>query len=510
MPIKDIESLKERIQEFLNEPNKVFHDIHEKTMEELLETISIYQEELEFQNQELRNTQEILMQSEKRFSSLFYGTPIGLVLLNAQAEISEVNPVFLNLINQSNDKVRGRLLTDFIHEKSQDAFYLYWKNIFTKKDIEEIEIQLKSSNPNPIKVKIQAKQWSMGLEEEHFILLSFNDVTELTNQKNKIQLQNFALEQSQEIASLGTCILNPLTSTTNCSQIVHDIFGFPKNYQASYKDFMALMSDEGAQTWLKSVHETLGNFQPFTFESEIKTPKNKTRWIKVVGRGVELDGQLMVISTIQDITNEKRFINLLKKSEERYRVVTENTFNWEYWKDPKNKYVYVSPSCERITGYKPQEFINDPKFYKKVLHPEDLEKFEIHNKNHLKKLCNETLQVRIISKSGEIKVVECTSKTIFDEDGNYLGIRGTNVDVTERNSYINQIENQNRILKEIAWMQSHEIRGPVARGMSLIQFLKENDFQVFSHKELIKNIEMVFNELDDLIKKISQKAYYKE
>ena len=35
------------------------------------------------------------------------------------------------------------------------------------------------------------------------------------------------------------------------------------------------------------------------------------------------------------------------------------TYDWEYWLNPEGKLVYISPSCERITGYHSDAFIKE-------------------------------------------------------------------------------------------------------------------------------------------------------
>ena len=42
----------------------------------------------------------------------------------------------------------------------------------------------------------------------------------------------------------------------------------------------------------------------------------------------------------------------LKKNEERFRIMADFTYDWEYWVGPDGQFIYVSPSCERITGYR--------------------------------------------------------------------------------------------------------------------------------------------------------------
>ena len=44
----------------------------------------------------------------------------------------------------------------------------------------------------------------------------------------------------------------------------------------------------------------------------------------------------------------------------RFLLIADNTRDWEYWLDQTGSYRYFSPSCKRITGYKPDEFFVQP------------------------------------------------------------------------------------------------------------------------------------------------------
>lgn len=61
----------------------------------------------------------------------------------------------------------------------------------------------------------------------------------------------------------------------------------------------------------------------------------------------------------------------LAKSEERYKTIAQFTYDWEYWLFPDGKYQYVSPACERITGYTQSDFLNDPGLFNRLIHPDD-------------------------------------------------------------------------------------------------------------------------------------------
>jgi PAS domain S-box-containing protein len=62
---------------------------------------------------------------------------------------------------------------------------------------------------------------------------------------------------------------------------------------------------------------------------------------------------------IEDITEHRQADEALRKSEEKFRTLAQFTHDWEYWTDLEYNYLYISPSVERITGYRIREFLED-------------------------------------------------------------------------------------------------------------------------------------------------------
>ena len=81
-------------------------------------------------------------------------------------------------------------------------------------------------------------------------------------------------------------------------------------------------------------------------------------------------------------------------------------------------------------------------------------------------------------------------------------------DVTAKKKVKSTLEKQNEILKEIAWQQSHEVRGPVASIMGLCELLSAKAAKFSPDEKLY--VELLLEsakKLDSIIKKIVSKTY---
>ncbi len=97
----------------------------------------------------------------------------------------------------------------------------------------------------------------------------------------------------------------------------------------------------------------------------------------------------------------------LQESEERFRTLAEFNFDWEYWLNPDGEYVYVSPSCERITGYRHDEFQTSPKLLETIVHPDDRETVAKHLlEEPIEGSVVHPLEYRILTRSGEERWLE--------------------------------------------------------------------------------------------------------
>ncbi len=137
------------------------------------------------------------------------------------------------------------------------------------------------------------------------------------------------------------------------------------------------------------------------------------------------------------------------ESEEKFRTIADYTYDWEYWIDSEEKLIYVSPSCERITGYSVNEFLKDSKLLTSIIHSDDLEMVKCHKHNILESGESELIEFRIFTKSGEERWISHNCQTVFNKKGINIGIRGSNRNITKHKIAEQIIEDREKTLKAV-------------------------------------------------------------
>ena len=138
-----------------------------------------------------------------------------------------------------------------------------------------------------------------------------------------------------------------------------------------------------------------------------------------------------VLISITDISLQKAAEGELKRVETKFKTFAEYTYDWEFWSSSKDEPIYHSPSCKRITGYSPKEFIENPGLLRDIIHPEDQHIWDSHQTNPLTGITSNKIIFRIITADGDICWLEHICTRVYDDEGNYTGLRGRNKDITE-------------------------------------------------------------------------------
>jgi len=139
-----------------------------------------------------------------------------------------------------------------------------------------------------------------------------------------------------------------------------------------------------------------------------------------------------IVEYVRNITERMEAEQALRESEQRFRTVADFTYDWESWIAPDGTYLYVSPSCQRITGYGAHEFLLDAKLLEKIVHPDEHKLLVRHLKEEIVSINAQTIEFRIITSSGDERWIAHICQPVYGDDGSFLGRRASNRDITEK------------------------------------------------------------------------------
>ena len=167
----------------------------------------------------------------------------------------------------------------------------------------------------------------------------------------------------------------------------------------------------------------------------------------VITNGGEGGKQIRV--AVIDVTDFKQVEEALQESEKRFHTVADFTYDWEYWIAPDGHYVYISPSCERITGYGPAAFYADSALLEKLIHPEDPANVSAHIAEVQSTKQLPPVDFRIINRMGETRWIGHVCQPVYDNDGVFLGRRSSNRDITDRKQAEESLQRMKNRLESI-------------------------------------------------------------
>ncbi|GAA4467053.1 hypothetical protein GCM10023093_22190 [Nemorincola caseinilytica] len=95
-----------------------------------------------------------------------------------------------------------------------------------------------------------------------------------------------------------------------------------------------------------------------------------------------------------------------------------------------------------------------------------------------------------------------TFKPVIDSSGRVTAVSCFARDITEHRKHLFRIEQQNAALREIAFIESHRIRGPVATILGLEQLYNYTDLSDPMNKEIMDGIKKMGLDLDVIIRQV--------
>ena len=416
---------------------KYFSDPESPSLEEvgrLAEDLLLRNTELESKVSNLKKIVQQLEAYRDRYVDLYELAPVGYVTLDDEGYVQEINVAGSQLLAMDREEVVGFPFENHIQPQDREKFRNQLQCCCRDNQVMSFEVGVVAKDGKAITVQLRGVPLESLKGDEIFCKVAMTDITERKVAEEAIRASESNYRSVFDTANDAIFIHDADTGRfldANCKAT--EMYGYTAE---EFRQVGVDAISEGHPPY--SQKEAIERIQraksgiPQRFDWKARDKTGRVFWTGVSLTRTILNGVPRLLAIVRDITERKEAEEALRESEERFRMVADYTYDWEYWRGVDGRFRYVSPSCQRITGYSPEEFMADPALLERIVHPDDRNQLTRHFRGEGPNPGLHTAEYRIISRSGEERWIEHICQPVYGVDQRWLGKRASNRDITDR------------------------------------------------------------------------------
>jgi PAS domain S-box-containing protein len=298
--------LRRQAEELMSKPDFSRTSIEVEDPLRLIHELQTFQIELELQNDELRRSQQELMEFKIHYAQLYDFTPVGYVTLDSKGKIINANLTLARMLATERSSLLNRPLSDHILPRDQDIYYLHLQRLFESKKRQICDLKMKKTEGALFDVQLESTVIPESCQEEAQYRTVIIDVSERKRTELLLQYGKYQLES----------VLNKIDASIYIADMTSYEILFmntymKKKHQADLTGRVCWASIHGKQdgpcefcTNDRLMDEAGNPREPYIWEFY---NKDSNQWYELSSLLIPWsDGQLVRLEIARDITRRKR------------------------------------------------------------------------------------------------------------------------------------------------------------------------------------------------------------
>ncbi|WP_282049564.1 PAS domain-containing sensor histidine kinase [Maribacter aquivivus] len=193
-------------------------DLTMDKVKSLVHELEVHQVELEMQNQELRETQQLLEKSRDEYSDLFDFAPVGYLIIDEKGTIANINLTACHMLGVDRLQLKGKPFSAYLMIGDANSFFLNLRRAFNTGILENIEFIIHRKDNTNFNAQLSGTVDTNPNDNNRFCRIAMQDITEIRNmeilqvrqedlekenikiEKYNLELEKVVLERTKELS----------------------------------------------------------------------------------------------------------------------------------------------------------------------------------------------------------------------------------------------------------------------------------------------------------------------
>ncbi|SHJ88181.1 PAS domain S-box-containing protein [Maribacter aquivivus] len=193
-------------------------DLTMDKVKSLVHELEVHQVELEMQNQELRETQQLLEKSRDEYSDLFDFAPVGYLIIDEKGTIVNINLTACHMLGVDRLQLKGKPFSAYLMIGDANSFFLNLRRAFSTGILENIEFIIHRKDNTNFNAQLSGTVDTNPNDNNRFCRIAMHDITEIRNmeilqvrhedlekenikiEKYNLELEKVVLERTKELS----------------------------------------------------------------------------------------------------------------------------------------------------------------------------------------------------------------------------------------------------------------------------------------------------------------------
>ena len=330
---------------------------------------------------EHKRIEDALKASEQNFRNLLDSSFIGIRISDKNDNTLYANKALLDIFGYENiqEVIKKPPQEQYTPEAHAGWVLRHEKLLRGEPTLDRVDIEIVRKDGAIRNLDVSMREVFWDGKQQYQTL--YHDITERKQTEKALKASEENFRNSMDNTLVGIRISDIDNRTLYANQALLDIFGYknidevraksPQEYYSpeSYADYLAMRGKYGN-----------GEIIPDQVDIDIIRKDGTVRHLQALFKIVLWDGKQQYQTLYNDITERKQAAEALHESEEKYRLIVENSSDFIYTLNAKGEFIYVSPSVKNILGYNPTDLIG--RAFTSLVHPDDLQVIEEAIRRH--------------------------------------------------------------------------------------------------------------------------------